>query len=119
MECVEYNKYNLTFLEAVKALSEGKAKTIENTAGCRYEIRNAILSYVFKEIEIVGINLPPQSFLGKWRLVGLRPVKWKEILSEVTWHRNREVIYPTAWPNSNWSKFLEKPPMKMTLEWEE
>lgn len=112
-------EYNLTFLEAVKALSEGKGKAIENAVGCRYEVRDATLSYVSEEKEIVGISLTPQSFLGKWGLVGSKPVKWKEIIHQVTWYKNREVIYPTAWPNSNWSKFLEKPPMKMTLEWEE
>ena len=111
-------EFNLTFLEAVEALEEEKCKVIESEVGPQYKINGSILSY--NEEETVGIKLSPRGFLGKWRLVDPEPIKRKEIIERVGWSGGHsKVIYPTSNPGKIWSKFLEKPPMKMTLEWEE
>lgn len=112
-------EYNLTFLEAVEALEEEKCLGIESEVGCQYELEGSIVSYIAEKT--TGIKLSPRSFLGKWRLVDPKPVKRKEVIEGVNWYRSSEsgVTYPTAYPGEAWSKFMDKPPMKMTLEWKE
>lgn len=102
----------LTFLEAVQALEDGKCEKIENMFGCQYFINNRnIVNYTIGE----GIQLSPMSFLDKWKLIG---VKQKVVIEKVSWYDD-SFIYPIGEPGYSWEELLNKPKMKMTLEWEE
>lgn len=61
-------KYNLTFLEAIKALNEGRCKAIENEYRMQYVIRNGTLNHR----KIHGIEIGVKGLLGKWRLIDFK-----------------------------------------------
>ncbi len=108
-------KTTVNFLEAVKALSEGKCKEIINETGTPYRLNEeGLVSYCGK---LEGIKLYPSAFLGKWKLVG---VKQKIVIEDVVWViGQRDCVYPDN-PGKRdfyWQELLNKPKMKMTLEW--
>ena len=111
-------KDNLTFLEAVKALEEGKCEEIENENGTVYRIENNILSYYDFNVVNAGIRLSPDSFLGKWSLHKVKPVKKMVIIENINWEDTINGITPRG-AYSDWEVLPSKPKMKMTLEWEE
>ena len=107
----------LNYLEAVRALDDGKCEKIQSSGGACYE-KNSIGIIVFVEgLTKTGILLSPSVFLDEWSLMG---VKQKAVFSGVKWHKAKDdCIYPTTC-GSNGFEFYEmedKPAMKMTLEW--
>jgi len=103
----------LTFLEAVQALHDGKCKKIVNPQGTQYLLKNGGVSVDFGR----GIELTPENFLGEWELIR---VKQKVVFENVLWFKSRSdsLIYPIM-DGCIMDRFLDKPRMKMTLEWEE
>lgn len=108
----------LSFLEAVKALSDGKCEKIESPVGTQYCLKCGTVTLIGYGINY-GIGLTPEDFCGEWKLIG---VKQKFVIEGVGWKRdgNLGVIYPVSFSDmQDWRKFLNKPGMKMTLEWPE
>ena len=105
-------KTTVNFLEAVKALSEGKCEKIENAGGITYGLYNDIVSLTCDDL---GIRLTAKRFLGEWKLIG---VKQKIVIEDVKWHFSRvdNVLYPES-SVCLIDDFSDKPKMKMTLEW--
>lgn len=64
-------EHNLNFLEACKALDEGRCKMIESEAcGTKYFVDDAGTLSLLKE---QGIKRTPKGFLGRWQLVNEKP----------------------------------------------
>jgi len=108
-------KTTVNFLEAVKALSEGKCERIESPRGTTYSIDEDTISLdVFNNGHALGVCLPCESFLGAWKLIG----KQKVVIEDVEWlEGDCCVAYPIG--KCAWQDLLKKPKMKMTLEWVE
>ena len=95
MEWRQNMKTTVNFLEAVRALQEGKCEKIES-------LKNPGIYYSCKD------------YLGEWKLIG---VKQKVVIENVVWRKNsQESVCPLSFCN-DWSALLDKPKMKMTLEW--
>ena len=103
----------MNFLEACKNLRDGKCKEIQDENGDCYYMKDGIIKYSRVD---VGIFLSPEVFLGRWYII---EVKKKVVIKDVKWNKNEfNIVYPTV-IGFNWICFLDKPKMKMTLEWEE
>lgn len=114
-------EYTLDIIEATKALEEGRCEEIEDEDGKRYVIQGGKLLDV-NCINLLSLN--HKSILGKWRLIGVKPEKKKVVLENVLWKSfTPGIVYPFVFPkkevNFDWEGLLDKPHMKMTLEWEE
>ena len=115
-------EYDLDFLEACKALDEGRCEGIKCEGGCSYSKQKGQDVIVLYECPTGGIKITTKEFLGKWGLVGIKPVKRKAVIQDVTWFRTGVEGFTVHRPYGspfNWSTLVDKPPMKMTLEWEE
>ena len=109
-------KTTVNFLEAVKALSEGECEKIINEAGAPYCLnKEGLVAY---RGSMHGISLRPESFLGEWKLIG---VKHKVVIENVGWEQDSDGFvrpYVTDGAGFGWKpELLNKPKMKMTLEW--
>ena len=113
-------KTTVNFLEAVKALKEGKCEKIQSVkARTTYSIdmdNNATLSLRLSDGHSNGINLRCESFLGEWELIGYRH---KIVIENVRWKQTSDnsAVYPATLDSTDWHALLNKPKMKMTLEW--
>jgi len=112
-------KTTVNFLEAVKALKEGKCEKIQSVkARTTYSIdmdNNATLSLRLSDGHSNGINLRCESFLGEWELIGYRH---KIVIEDVQWNKgSNNIIAPCVGRLFDWSELVNKPGMKMTLEW--
>ena len=107
----------MNFLEAVSALQEGRCKKIQIANRSQYiiDIRGCIS---FDEAHMTGISLTPDAFLGEWELIG---VKHKIVIEEVEWAQANSAVHPYSDKFDEsflmWKDLLNKPKMKMTLEW--
>lgn len=113
-------EYDLDFLEACKALDEGRCEGIKYEGGCSYRKHKDRDVLVLDVCSSAGIKITTKEFLGKWKLIGIKPVKRERIIEDVGWSQVRSggITFPHGSP-FNWSTLVDKPPMKMTLEWEE
>lgn len=110
----------LTFLEACAALDAGKCTKIENEFGTQHMIdKEGCLATCGAPFD--GIRRSPGGFLGKWHLVGIKPVKHVEVFEGIKWYMDQDsgVIYPSRFTTFPWKTLITKPSMKMTLSWEE
>jgi len=117
-------KHELTFFEAVKALHEKRCEKIKSEFGYQCALNlSGVLCFVTGNgaVEDIGIRLTPKVFLGKWRLMSIKPIKRKVVIENVTWVLGGPfdggVIIPHGY--FSWPTLAAKPPMRMTLEWEE
>jgi len=114
-------KTTVNFLEAVKALKEGKCEKIQSVrTRTTYSIdmdNNDTLSLRLSNGHDDGICLRCESFLGEWELI---ESKHKIVIEDVVWViGQRDCVYPDN-PSERgfcWQELLNKPKMKMTLEW--
>lgn len=84
------SEYTLDFIEAVKALDEGRCEKIENEVGRRLE---ALIYSHNKHIIASTIR----DFLGKWKLIGVKPRTEERTVKYwlVVWKDGRHGIYWT------------------------
>lgn len=104
----------VNFLEACDALASGECKEIEDEDGKFYKLRDGIILDA-----VVDSALPfnIDNLLGEWKLIG---VKKKVVIENIRWEKSGAVFPSTSiLDGGNWESFLNKPQMKMTLEWEE
>ena len=105
-------KTTVNFLEAVRALQEGKCGEIESSRGILYKIYATGLLKA-EGYRADGVNLKYNDFLGEWKL---RDIKRKVVLEDVQWHKDELIVYPIH-DTFDFTTLLDKPRMKVTLEW--
>ncbi len=107
----------LTFLEAVQALHDGMCEKIQSPNGAKYSQNHQTITLCGF---CSGIYLDSETFLGEWKLIGVKPIKQKVVIEGVSWKQlDSGLIFPTVLDFMGWNTLLGKPKMKMTLEWEE
>ena len=107
-------KTTVNFLEAVRALSEGKCENIESPRGMLYKIYATGLLKA-EGYHADGVNLKYNDFLGEWKLRGIRQ---RVVIEDVQWNKgSNNIIAPCVGRLFDWSELVNKPGMKMTLEW--
>lgn len=110
----------LSFLEAVRALDDGKCEKIQNIGGVCYEKNlGGIIVFTGTGGGQKGILLASSVFLDEWSLVGVK----QKITGKVKWEKYNEIVYPIYFETDDspaiFSDLLNKPEMKITLEWTE
>ena len=108
----------MNFLEAVRALEEGKCEKIKSPVGTIYSKHDYTISLEILPYgkHALGICLSCEHFLGEWELIG---VKHKIVIEDVRWKQTSDnsAVYPATLDSTDWHALLNKPKMKITLEW--
>lgn len=107
---------DLSFEEALKLLQDGKCKQIADKLNHLWSLKEEILVDEFSSIAI-----PVERILDKWRLININKEKKKIVIENVDWYALPSlIVYPSISTfGFRWTDLIDKPKMKMTLEWEE
>jgi len=109
----------MNFLEAVRALEEGRCEKIKSPVGTIYSKHDYTISQILPYGKhALGICLTCEQFLGEWELLG---VEQKIVIEDVEWAQSDGAVHPYSDKIGQsflmWKDLLNKPKMKMTLEW--
>jgi len=113
-------KTTVNFLEAVQALQEGRCEKIKSPVGTIYSKHDYTISLEILPYgkHALGICLSCEHFLGEWELLG---VEHKIVIEDVEWAQSDGAVHPYSDKIGQsflmWKDLLNKPKMKMTLEW--